>query len=499
MDIFSTTITAAGLVLQFVGACSEFSQDARSLKARLEWDLRALKAIRDYFQDRRRNNANQNLPADDAVLLESTAEYLESLVGNVQKSFRKIQRKGLLNTTITRTMWVFRRAEIKEMEKEVRDWTERFGVRVLALPDELRTAISIAGERSNKAQIPAVVRSRDRLQDFLALSSSAKHVRTKEMLLNDPNEVIFEIEAVGDVSNMPLDYGAGQVIFSSRAVSEKERRPGDFEALISEMGELAAALSCLDPAADVRLLRTTYYFYYEKCEQFLFAHVPPYEVDSMITLEAMIDDGPYPEPNVSLSQRLRIAYKLAEAVLFLHTAGFLHKNITSSSVVLLQRAFPESGEVAPYGVFDDAYLMGFDLIREAEASTYKTGTSRRCNDHSRSMWDFDIYQHPDRLQGEGSPRYIKTYDVYSLGVLLLEIGLWEPLRKVVPEPDMQGGSLSWALELPCTTPVLGPRVGEKYRRMIDWCLSLTGDRIVKDTEFVQQVLDPLEAMMHVLA
>ncbi|KAF9641145.1 hypothetical protein BFW01_g504 [Lasiodiplodia theobromae] len=498
MDIFSTTITAAGLVLQFVGSCSEFSQDARSLKARLEWDLRALKAIRDYFEERCRNNANENLPADDVALLESTAEYLQGLVGNIQKSLHKIQRKGFLHTTINRTMWIVRRTEIKEMEKEVRDWTERFGVRVLALPEELRTVISTAGEGSNKAQIPAVIRSRDRLHDFLALSCSGKRMRTREMLLSNPAEVVSEIEAVGDVSNMPLEYGDGQVIFSIRAVSEKELRPDDFDALCSEMGELAAALSCLDPAADVRLLTTTYYFYYGKCEQFLFAHVPPYEVSSMMTLEAMINDGPYPEPNISLSQRLKIAYKLAEAVLFLHTAGFLHKNITSSSVVLLQRAFPESGKVAPDDIFDDAYLMGFDLIREVEATTYKTGTSRKCNHHLRSMWDFDIYQHPDRLREEDSPRYIKTYDVYSLGVLLLEIGLWEPLRKVAPEPEIRDGPLGWVLELPCATPILGMRVGEKYHRIVAWCLSLTGDRIVKDVQFVQQVLDPLESMMESL-
>ena len=70
---------------------------------------------------------------------------------------------------------------------------------------------------------------------------------------------------------------------------------------------------------------------------------------------------------------------------------------------------------------DDSYLMGFDLTRGSEAITTKEGAVKE-SEEPRSVWDFDVFQHLDRLQGESSPRYIKSYDVYSLGVLLLEGG-----------------------------------------------------------------------------
>ena len=146
-----------------------------------------------------------------------------------------------------------------------------------------------------------------------------------------------------------------------------------------------------------------------------------------MTLEEMISGDPFPIVESPLDERLKLAHKIAEAVFFPHTAGFLHKNITSSSVVAVRRLHPTPGEVMPD--IDDLYLMGFDLIRGSKVITTKEGTTKESKD-PRPVWDFDVFQHPNRLQGESSPRYIKTYDVYSLGVLLLEVGFWEPPRKI---------------------------------------------------------------------
>lgn len=55
----------------------------------------------------------------------------------------------------------------------------------------------------------------------------------------------------------------------------------------------------------------------------------------MMTLEEMVSGDSFPEVDYPLNERLKLAYKIAKAVFFLHTAGFLHKNITSSSVVAL--------------------------------------------------------------------------------------------------------------------------------------------------------------------
>jgi serine/threonine protein kinase len=265
--------------------------------------------------------------------------------------------------------------------------------------------------------------------------------------------------------------------------------------MASEMGELAAALNCLDPTADVRLLKVDYYFYHADGHQFLFAQKPPYPTSSMMTLEEMIRGDPFPKVESPLDERLKLAYKIAEAVFFLHTAGFLHKNITSSSIIAIRRLHPSPGEVVPD--VDDSYLMGFDLIRGSEARTTREGAVKE-SEEPRSVWDFDVFQHPDRLQGASSPRYIKTYDVYSLGVLLLEVGFWEPLRTIA-ENLTRDDPAGWARELSELVPQLGARAGERYQSLVAWCLDLNGDHVVKDAEFVQEVLDPLEEIVNALS
>ncbi|KAL0264071.1 hypothetical protein SLS55_000015 [Diplodia seriata] len=232
--------------------------------------------------------------------------------------------------------------------------------------------------------------------------------------------------------------------------------------------------------------------------QFLFAQTPPHPTVSLMTLEDAIREDSFLEVEVPLNQRLKLALRVTEAILFLHSAGFVHKNISSSSVVVLERDYPHCDEVSPYPALDNAYVMGFDLIRGVEARTSKEGAVREADELPRLIWEFDIFQHPDRLQGPSSPRYTKTYDVYSLGVLLLEIGLWEQLPEAIPDLDEENPS-SWTEELKAVVPKLSPRTGERYQRLVSWCLGMDGCEIVKEIEFAEQVLDPLDEMVNALS
>jgi hypothetical protein len=112
-----------------------------------------------------------------------------------------------------------------------------------------------------------------------------------------------------------------------------------------------------------------------------------------MTLEEMIRGDPFPKVESPPDERLKLAHKIAEAVFFLHSAGFLYKNITSSSVVALRRSHLPPGEAIPD--IDDLYLMGLDLIRGGEAITTKEDITREIE--ARSVWDFDVFQHPDLL------------------------------------------------------------------------------------------------------
>lgn len=55
---------------------------------------------------------------------------------------------------------------------------------------------------------------------------------------------------------------------------------------------------------------------------------------------------------------------------------------------------------------------------------------------SRRKYDInlDYYQHPDKRH-DRSIRYSRAHDIYSLGCVLLEIGLWKPLDALVDIDD----------------------------------------------------------------
>lgn len=506
MDAFSTALATTTLVVQYVSACADFSSQAKSLAARFEWDLRAMQIIKDHFDQ---SGQKRKLLPQDEHMLKRTLVYLDGIVIKAQKKLNIIQRKGFLNQVALGASWIARRSDLEDLEVEVFAWTQRFGVHVLDLSLDLRT--SIQTQCNKRCLAPRVVRSNDRLREFAHLVLQDKKARADHMLLQDANKLASRITNSPFIAYTPLwldrketgyeEPGDHQLIFASRMVSQKVMRDTKaFASLKQDMGILAAALNCLDPAANIRLLKVEYYFYHEQSGQFVFAHHPPHSVESMTSLEKRLSLDPFPKVNTPLDERLKLAYKLAEAVFFLHTADFLHKNITSSCVVVFEN-LEESDESddsdKPDSDLANAYLMGFDLIRGAETRTTKEGAVKEADD-SRSIWEFDIYQHADRQQGVLSPKYVKVYDVYSLGVVLLEIGMWQPLSRIAPDLEKMDPKY-WPIRFSdIALRSLKPRAGGKYSRLVSWCLALDGDDGMKETDFIEHVLDPLEEISEAL-
>lgn len=525
MDVFGTAITAVTLIYGFLDACSAFSEDAKSLAARFKWDLVALEAIREYFHQLGLQNEDNGLSEDHEELLKTTSEYLDGFADKVHKSFKKIERENWVASAINRTLWIRRQKDLEKMQAELQYWTDRFGVRVLALPQEVRNVIQTS---LTTPDAPPMVRNNQQLLDFTSLSSNSntKKHRAKEMF-RDSVDIAKKVEQWGDLSFIPLPDGDGQVIFATRAIpSAVTPNSAAFDTIKYDVCVLAAALNHLSPSAGVRLLKVEYCFYHEASNQFLLAQILPYPTMSMMTLGQMIRKNSFPQTNSSLGERLKLAYKLAEAVVFLHAAGFLHKNITSSSAVALHKARARgkrqptglSGGPAPVGVkpsplpLDEVYLMGFDLVRGVESRTSKEGvvaihpdngpSSGKGNGHDQPSllltWDREIYMHPERLRGDASRKYEKAHDVYSLGVVLLEVGLWEPLsgaadRTGLLKPDSNPETWQAQLKNLATEPTgLTARVGRRYCDVVEWCLDREGDDGIEQAEFVQQVLDPLE-------
>lgn len=81
------------------------------------------------------------------------------------------------------------------------------------------------------------------------------------------------------------------------------------------------------------------------------------------------------------------------------------------------------------------------------------------------------YQHPDYLQGlnRNSWRYLPRFDYYSLGIVLLEIGLWTSLKNMTK--GWKGTPEEMREKLLSLVPRLGPRAGASYRDAVISCLT----------------------------
>ncbi|KAM3455002.1 hypothetical protein NHJ6243_008691 [Beauveria neobassiana] len=108
----------------------------------------------------------------------------------------------------------------------------------------------------------------------------------------------------------------------------------------------------------------------------------------------------------SMSEKLDIARELAKSVSYVHTFGFVHKNIRPETVLTLMDAKT---------VRRSTFLVGLDAFRREDGRTHLR------ND---SGWTKVLYRHPNRQGPTPRDDYIMQHDIYSLGVCLLEIGLW---------------------------------------------------------------------------
>ncbi|KAI1012026.1 hypothetical protein LB503_004467 [Fusarium chuoi] len=130
------------------------------------------------------------------------------------------------------------------------------------------------------------------------------------------------------------------------------------------------------------------------------------EQTDLVSLQALIK-SPTPETLPTLGDRYRMAYTLSLSLAILHASGWLHKSIRSHNIMIpVRRNQP---------IWSQPYLVGFEFSRpdSADETTEKPEQSVR----------FNLYRHPS-AQGIPGESYRKGFDIYSLGVVLLEVGLW---------------------------------------------------------------------------
>jgi hypothetical protein len=143
----------------------------------------------------------------------------------------------------------------------------------------------------------------------------------------------------------------------------------------------------------------------------------PTTSSKLTTLHQLLEKAAKP----SLSSRMCLCATLARSIYSFHAVNWMHKGLRSQNIIffLNDSARPDLG--APF-------LSGFELSRPSMRAEMTENP------------DFnpfqDIYRHPLAQSSEASSRYRRSYDIYSLGIMLIEIALWKCIEDVVGFGDL---------------------------------------------------------------
>ena len=213
-------------------------------------------------------------------------------------------------------------------------------------------------------------------------------------------------------------------------------------------------------------------------------------------------------------QRQKLALSICETMSDLYSSGWLHKSLRSANILFPALVLSKSAVLDR--LICNPTVSGFEYSRqESEAQTI---------DRARDSSDISvaIYRHP-LYQGEAAEGYRFEYDLYSLGLVLLEVALWVPLlslldakappgsaaAEVKPVLSSQMGRFhhqeALILQQRVTDrveKVLAFHMGTVYYEAVKWCLS-QGDESNQDSSedmlypalgFYNNVVAPLRAV-----
>ena len=117
----------------------------------------------------------------------------------------------------------------------------------------------------------------------------------------------------------------------------------------------------------------------------------------------------------SLGQKFQLAQTLVDSILQFHTVSWFQKSISSYNVV-----FFHERKRSWLDRISDPFFVGYLHSRSKAVDAFTEGPTE--DTHHRD------YQHPEYRARRS--RFRTEYDYYSLGLILLEIGLWKPLDEI---------------------------------------------------------------------
>ncbi|VUC36680.1 unnamed protein product [Clonostachys rosea] len=186
-----------------------------------------------------------------------------------------------------------------------------------------------------------------------------------------------------------------------------------------------------------------------------------------------------------LDHRIALAKSIVTAVFVLHSANLVHKQIRPDNIVIFEDSptielstVGTQGNLTnekrgyPYSL-GKPFIVGFDNVRKADAASLMV---------VEKDWKKNLYLDPARHRLQEGDEFQMQHDLYSLGVVLLEIAFWSSFQnkdarligrkiwKDTSQKEMKGPEslkktyISLAKAVPVT-------MGQKYADIVMLCIT----------------------------
>ena len=163
-----------------------------------------------------------------------------------------------------------------------------------------------------------------------------------------------------------------------------------------------------------------------------YVYTLPRQVDLKFKCQSLHDLFHRTDYLPSLSGRIQLAEKLASALYLFHTGGWLHKGLSSHHVVFFTPSDTLSKDkTLTINMMEHLYIIGFDYSRKQVKS--KESEKPPANPAE------DIYRHPNAQYPASIKNPFKEiYDIYSLGVIFVELCYWRRMVSVLADEKLLG-------------------------------------------------------------
>ena len=195
----------------------------------------------------------------------------------------------------------------------------------------------------------------------------------------------------------------------------------------------------------------------------------PIDLDQIFTRAKSRSDVP------SLGERFELAKALVSTIFEMHNFGWTHKDIQPKNILF----WPKPGTKGEWDT-TKPYLVGFDVSESDQIGESAEDTLSKDN----------LYRHP-ALRGSKSTTFQPSFDMFSLGVILFEIGMWRSVSTMNPRSFRTNPSPSDPMYIDKTLrngPLsdLAHFTGDRYQNAVWACLCREFDRFWEEQGVSQQ-------------